>query len=181
MKKCRRISDEVEINPDPDATSCSEACADVKIDSRRYRKVRWFFAKVMAQIIVWDIVFSLPILKWLRPAPLRRWSRVAKGFKEMAMEMGGVLIKLGQFLSIRLDILPPEVIRELTDLQDEVAPEPFEKIAEQLEEDLENPVSELFDSFSREPLGAASLAQAHLAILHGGKEVVVKILRPGVQ
>ncbi|MCP4694256.1 MAG: AarF/ABC1/UbiB kinase family protein, partial [Desulfobacterales bacterium] len=47
--------------------------------------------------------------------------------------------------------------------------------------DLENPVSELFDSFSREPLGAASLAQAHLAILHGGKEVVVKILRPGVQ
>jgi predicted unusual protein kinase regulating ubiquinone biosynthesis (AarF/ABC1/UbiB family) len=94
--------------------------------------------------------------------------------------MGGVLIKLGQFLSIRVDILPPEVTRELAGLQDEIPPESIEKIIEQVEEDFNRPLQAVFRDFAEEPLGAASLAQVHRACLLNGQEVVVKVLRPGI-
>jgi predicted unusual protein kinase regulating ubiquinone biosynthesis (AarF/ABC1/UbiB family) len=152
-----------------------------KIDLKRYRKVRWFFAKVLWQIICWDILFNNPLLKWFRPDPLPRWQAVARQYKEMAMEMGGVLIKLGQFLSIRVDILPPEVTIELADLQDEVAPETYEDIAREVENDFQLSLTEIFRVFSAEPLGAASLAQAHQATLNSGDEIVIKILRPGIE
>jgi len=98
----------------------------------------------------------------------------------MAMEMGGVLIKLGQFLGARIDILPPEVTDELAGLQDKVAPAPFENILEQIEGEFGRPIDGIFKRFSREPMGAASLAQAHHAELPGGEGVIVKILRPGI-
>ena len=94
--------------------------------------------------------------------------------------MGGVLIKLGQFLSARVDILPPEVTNELAGLQDEVPPAPFEAVAAEVEESLGQPLDELFTHFERKPLGAASLAQVHAARLPTGEEVVVKVLRPGI-
>jgi predicted unusual protein kinase regulating ubiquinone biosynthesis (AarF/ABC1/UbiB family) len=94
--------------------------------------------------------------------------------------MGGVLIKLGQFLSIRVDILPSEVTRELAGLQDEVPAERLESVLAQIEADFGRPVSEIFAWFSPEPVGAASLAQVHLARLASGEEVVVKALRPGI-
>jgi predicted unusual protein kinase regulating ubiquinone biosynthesis (AarF/ABC1/UbiB family) len=94
--------------------------------------------------------------------------------------MGGVLIKLGQFLSIRVDVLPPEVTGELAGLQDEVPPESLDAVITQMEEDFGRPLSEIFEWFSPEPLGAASLAQVHLARLASGQEVVVKVLRPGI-
>jgi predicted unusual protein kinase regulating ubiquinone biosynthesis (AarF/ABC1/UbiB family) len=153
----------------------------LKIDLKRYRKVRWFFAKVLWQVICWDIIFNNPILKWFRPDPLPRWQAIARHYKEMAMEMGGVLIKLGQFLSIRVDVLPPEVTTELADLQDEVIPETYQDITHEVENDFHLPLSEVFETFSSEPLGAASLAQAHLATLESGEEVVIKILRPGIE
>jgi predicted unusual protein kinase regulating ubiquinone biosynthesis (AarF/ABC1/UbiB family) len=152
-----------------------------QIDLKRYRKIRWFFAKVLWQTICWDIIFNKPVLKWVRPDPLPRWQAVARRYKEMAMEMGGVLIKLGQFLSIRVDILPPEVTTELADLQDEVAPETYQDIIQEVENDFHLPLSETFKAFSHEPLGSASLAQAHLATLKSGEEVVVKTLRPGIE
>jgi predicted unusual protein kinase regulating ubiquinone biosynthesis (AarF/ABC1/UbiB family) len=152
-----------------------------KIDLKRYRKVRWFFTKVLLQIIFWDILLNRPILKWFRPDPLPRWQAVARQYKEMAMEMGGVLIKLGQFLSIRVDILPPEVTTELADLQDEVAPETYQDIIREVENDFQASLQERFTVISPEPLGAASLAQAHLATLKSGEEVVIKILRPGIE
>jgi len=150
-------------------------------DLKRFRRVRWFFAKVMLQIIWWDVILTYPLLRWFRPPALPRWQIVARRYKEMAMQMGGVLIKLGQFLSIRVDILPPEVTRELADLQDEVAPEPYHDIIKQIEGDFDRPVDELFKSFSEMPLGAASLAQVHPAILPDDEAVVVKVLRPGIR
>jgi predicted unusual protein kinase regulating ubiquinone biosynthesis (AarF/ABC1/UbiB family) len=151
-----------------------------KIDLKRYRRVRRFFLRVLGQIILWDVVFSYPMFRWLRPSPLPRWQKVAREYKQMAVEMGGVLIKLGQFLSIRVDVLPPEITFELSGLQDEVPPAPIEKVIAQIEADFCRPISEVFVRFSEIPLGAASLAQAHLAGLHSGEEVVVKVLRPGI-
>jgi len=151
-----------------------------QIDHGRYRKLRWFFVKVFWQVVLWDIIFNYPILRLFRPNPMPRWQAVARRYKEMAMELGGVLIKLGQFLSIRVDILPPEVTAELADLQDEVAPEDYQAIVQQIEADFHHPIGVIFKKFIPDPLGAASLAQAHLAILHDDEEVVVKVLRPGI-
>ncbi len=151
-----------------------------KIDWPRYRRVRWFFARAFFGIIWWDIVLNRPILRWLRTPPLPRWRDLSRRYRVLAVEMGGVLIKLGQFLSIRVDILPPEVTSELAGLQDEVPPEPFEAIKAQLEADFGRPLADSFAWFSPQPMGAASLAQAHLARLKSGEEVVVKVLRPGI-
>jgi predicted unusual protein kinase regulating ubiquinone biosynthesis (AarF/ABC1/UbiB family) len=151
-----------------------------KIDTKRYRKVRWFFATAFLQVIWWDVILNRPILNRFRTPPLPRWQRIARRYRVLAVEMGGVLIKLGQFLSIRVDILPPEVTGELARLQDEIPPEPLEEIVAQIEEDFGSPISEIFDWFAPTALGAASLAQVHLARLVSGQEVVVKVLRPRI-
>lgn len=98
------------------------------------------------------------------------------------------MIKAGQFLSSRLDILPPEITGELEGLQDEVAKESFEDIIIQIEAALGMPLETAYQSFDPEPLAAASLGQAHLATLSprlraltGFEKVVVKVLRPGIE
>ena len=106
------------------------------IDPNRYKKVRWFFAKMLLEMIVLDVIFSLPLLRWIKPPALPRWRKVARRYKAMAIEMGGVLIKLGQFVSTRVDILPPEVLHELAGLQDRVAPAEFTAVVGQVEKDL---------------------------------------------
>ncbi|OQY57447.1 MAG: hypothetical protein B6245_16950 [Desulfobacteraceae bacterium 4572_88] len=158
----------------------SDTSEQIQIDLKRYRKVRWFFAKVFLHTIWWDIILNRPILCVFRSPPLTRWQAIARRYRILAVEMGGVLIKLGQFLSIRVDILPSEVTSELADLQDEVPPEKQEKVIAQIEADFGCPISEIFDEFSPVPMGAASLAQAHLAKISGIGEVVVKVLRPGI-
>jgi len=151
-----------------------------KINAARYRRVRWFFARAFLHILWWDIALNRPILRWLRTPPLPRWQKIARRYRALAVEMGGVLIKLGQFLSIRVDILPPEVTGELAGLQDEIPPEPLERVLAQLEADFGGPVAQVFAEFSPQPMGAASLAQAHPARLLNGQPVVVKVLRPGI-
>lgn len=150
------------------------------IDFRRYRKVRRFVARTFLQVVWWDVVLNVPGLRRLRRPPLERYQEIARRYRSLAAEMGGVLIKLGQFLSTRVDILPPEITQELAGLQDEVPPERFEDVARQIEEDFGRPLAQVFPWISPDPLGAASLAQAHLARLPDGQEVVVKVLRPGI-
>jgi predicted unusual protein kinase regulating ubiquinone biosynthesis (AarF/ABC1/UbiB family) len=151
-----------------------------KIDLKRYRRVRWFFAKAFLHVIWWDIILNRPVLRWLRTPPLPRWREIARRYRLLAVEMGGVLIKLGQFLSIRVDILPTEVTGELAGLQDEVPAAPLKQIVSQIEQDFGRPISAIFAWFSAEPVGAASLAQVHLARLSTGEKVVVKVLRPNI-
>jgi predicted unusual protein kinase regulating ubiquinone biosynthesis (AarF/ABC1/UbiB family) len=150
------------------------------IDFRRYRKVRRFVTRVFLQVVWWDVVLNVPGLRRFRRPPLVRYQEIARRYRALAGGMGGVLIKLGQFLSTRVDILPPEITRELAGLQDEVPPERFADIVRQIEEDFGRPLSAVFAWVSPEPVGAASLAQVHAARLPTGEEVVVKVLRPGI-
>jgi len=150
------------------------------IDFRRYRKVRRFVTRVFVQVVWWDVVLNVPGLRRFRRPPLIRYQEIARRYRTLAGEMGGVLIKLGQFLSTRVDILPPEITRELAGLQDEVPPESFAAIVRQIEEDFGLPLASVFAWVSPEPVGAASLAQVHPARLPSGEEVVVKVLRPGI-
>jgi ubiquinone biosynthesis protein len=95
-------------------------------------------------------------------------------------ELGATFIKLGQFLSTRADLLPPEYQTELVKLQDSAPPFDPKTAKETIEAELGRPTSALFASFDLEPLAAASIGQAHAATLRDGTEVVVKVRRPGV-
>jgi predicted unusual protein kinase regulating ubiquinone biosynthesis (AarF/ABC1/UbiB family) len=152
----------------------------VRIDFRRYRKVRRFVARTFLHVLWWDMILNVPGLRRFRPPAAGRWARIARRYRLLAGEMGGVLIKIGQFLSVRVDLLPPEVTRELAGLQDEAPPERFEDIVRQIEADFGRPLEEIFASVSPEPVGAASLAQVHPARLLSGEAAVVKVLRPGI-
>ncbi|MCA9654012.1 MAG: AarF/ABC1/UbiB kinase family protein [Myxococcales bacterium] len=96
-------------------------------------------------------------------------------------ELGPTFVKLGQILSTRTDLLPQVIINELTTLQSNVGPLPFEEIEAQLVKNLGKDYREHFTSFDEEPLASASIAQVHRATLQDGREVVLKIQRPGVQ
>ena len=95
-------------------------------------------------------------------------------------EMGTTFIKLGQILSTRADLLPPEYLVELTKLQDAAAPVASDEIVQALVTELGQPLENAFATFDTKPLAAASIGQAHAATLPDGTEVVVKIRRPGV-
>lgn len=99
----------------------------------------------------------------------------------MALEdLGTTFIKLGQIISTRADLLPPEYQAELAKLQDQAPPIPTEEVEAIIVAELGRPVETLFSCFERTPLAAASIGQVHAATLPDGTEVVVKVRRPGV-
>lgn len=96
-------------------------------------------------------------------------------------ELGPAFIKLGQVLSMRPFLIPPQYVVELTKLQDEVRPIGFNKVKQVILQELGRSPEELFASFDRRPLASASLAQVHRAKTRDGQEVIVKVQRPGVR
>jgi len=94
--------------------------------------------------------------------------------------LGPIFVKFGQVLSTRRDLLPPDIADELAKLQDQVPPFPAEQVSAILNRVYGKPVEQVFESFEREPVASASVAQVHLARLPGGTEVAVKVLRPGI-
>jgi len=95
-------------------------------------------------------------------------------------ELGGAFVKLGQILSTRPDLIPPEYAAELAKLQDDAPEVPIEAIRQVILQDLGQDPKALFSRFESKPLASASIAQVHLARLRNGEEVVVKIQRPGI-
>ncbi|MEN6570825.1 MAG: AarF/ABC1/UbiB kinase family protein [Anaerolineaceae bacterium] len=155
---------------------------------RRYFRILWFFGNILLGEIFWDII--LPRLGLRKLSMSRRPKRerlTAIRFRRLAVQMGGVMIKVGQFLSARLDVLPHEITDELSGLQDEVAAAPFEPIREIIEQELGAPIAEKFASFNETPIAAASIGQVYAAQLCSTSEdgspcptVVVKVQRPHI-
>jgi ubiquinone biosynthesis protein len=99
----------------------------------------------------------------------------------MLEELGPTFIKFGQMLSIRPDLIPLELCKELEKLQDKVPPFSNEKVEKQIFDEFKKPLNAIFNTFSSSPVAAASLAQVHLAELKTGEKVVVKVQRPGLK
>jgi ubiquinone biosynthesis protein len=158
---------------------------------RRYREIAEVFIRHGLGELV-DLLELQPYLAFPRRM-VRQWREEApplgapQRLRLALEELGPTFIKLGQVLSTRPDLIPPAYVAELAKLQDAVPPEPWEPVREQIESELGKPVTELFASLEEEPIAAASLAQVHLATLHGdavhphGAPVVVKVQRPDIE
>ncbi len=131
---------------------------------RRYRRLTFFFARVLLGLFFWEVILPRLGLRALsNRSRERRLVRVARRYRALAVAMGGVLIKLGQFLSSRVDILPDAFTRELEGLQDEVPPEDFAALRQVAEAEFGRPLEEVYARFEPQPLAAASIGQAHYA------------------
>ena len=127
-----------------------------------------FYLRVLLKLLPWRYTVT---------ADLPRGERL-----RLALEaLGPVFIKFGQMLSTRRDLLPDDVAEELKKLQDQVPPFGGAEAQHIIEQSLGQPVSELFAQFEQQPLASASVAQVHKATLGDGRDVVVKVIRPGIE
>ena len=124
-------------------------------------------------------------LKLLRPlvarprVDIRALSR-GERLRHALTELGPIFVKAGQVLSTRRDLVPIDIADELALLQDQVAPFPGSEARAIVERELKFPIGRLYAQFDESPLASASIAQVHAAVLHDGRSVVVKVLRPGI-
>ena len=155
----------------------------------RYRRILRFSARHLASTWWFELIlprFGLGVIA--TKTRTRRMQKIARQFHGLAIDLGGLMIKLGQFMSSRLDVLPPEITRELEGLQDEVPAVPFAAIRKLVEAELGVPLETAYASVEPEPLAAASLGQVHRAVLSaidseisGLHNVIIKVQRPGIE
>ncbi len=155
----------------------------------RYRRILRFASLALAEL--WWFELFLPqigLAKLGARRRIHRLKRLARKFHDLAADLGGLMVKVGQFLSARMDVLPESVTKELEGLQDEVAPEAFEKILALIASELDLDPAVAFASINEDPIAAASLGQAYRAKLSPGlaadlgiEDVIVKVLRPGIE
>ncbi|CEP66958.1 Protein kinase domain [Moorella glycerini] len=147
------------------------------IHLHRYRQIvnilaRYGFGYLLDQLGLGELILRRP----------RQEAHLSAGARlRLALaELGPTFIKLGQILSTRPDLLPPDIIAELARLQDRVPPFPFAEVKQTVEKELGQPLEQLFREFDPEPLAAASIGQVHRATLPEGDQVIVKVQRPGI-
>lgn len=149
----------------------------------RYRQI----AGVLVKHRLGELIRTLELERylpfhWVPPDTRFRRANLSRSVRtRMALEeLGTTFVKVGQILSTRTDILPPDYTQELTKLQNSLQPLPLDVVKKVIADEVHRPVEEIFASFEPQALGVASIGQAHAATLRDGTEVVVKVQKPGV-
>jgi ubiquinone biosynthesis protein len=148
---------------------------------KRYQQIdrvffRYGFTDILNRI---NIAHRLKIPFYKKAGRSESKLHLSHRFRLALEELGPTFIKLGQLLSTRSFLLPPKIINELSQLQDQVRPEPFESVKTLIESEL-GPLDKIFTMFEPEPIASASIAQAHRAVLPSGESVIVKVQRPNI-
>ncbi len=125
--------------------------------------------KRLEQIV--SVLVKNDLVKGITPEKLRK----------IVEELGPTFVKLGQIMSMRNEILPTEYCKELEKLRADVRPMEYSEVKKVIEDEYGTELEGVFQSFDSVPLGSASIAQAHFAILKNGDKVVVKVQRPGIK
>lgn len=143
----------------------------------RFLRILW----IGLRFGLYEFVPRLAQNRLLRPFAPGRHAPRAERLRRALETLGPIFVKFGQVLSTRRDLLPGDIADELAKLQDQVPPFASSLAVAEIERSLNKPIDELFATFEREPVASASIAQVHLGALHDGREVAVKVLRPGVE
>ncbi|NOK58197.1 MAG: putative unusual protein kinase regulating ubiquinone biosynthesis, AarF/ABC1/UbiB family [Chloroflexi bacterium AL-W] len=150
---------------------------------RRFLRIFFFFLRIIIHIYIFDILFNrFWFTRWYaQRSGIPRWRGMAQRFRQMAVQTGGVMIKLGQFLSARADILPAAITDELAGLQDEVPAAPMPYILQTMAEEFGVPPAHVFKHFDTAVIAAASFGQVYFGTLHDNRQVAIKVQRPRIE
>ncbi|KAF6141775.1 hypothetical protein GIB67_027953, partial [Kingdonia uniflora] len=179
----------LEISVDFDETYLSKICSlfNRNSEQRQTTNMGWgniYKRRVKVFTLALHIYFDYKALqqreKWFSKSKSsglwdRAHERNAKRVLSLIIELEGLWVKMGQYLSTRADVLPEAYIRLLKQLQDSLPPRPLQEVYRTIQNELGKPISDLFSNFDENPLATASIAQVHRATLNNGKEVVVKV------
>ncbi len=152
----------------------------------RYREIIAVFTKQGFGLLLKRLGFPNPLKKKPRDLddgilPDNTEASTGKRLRLALEELGPAFIKLGQILSIRQDILPLDITEELKKLQDSVHPFPFSEVKALIETEFKDKLENIYKEFDEEPVAAASISQVHRAKLFSGKQIAVKVQRPGIE
>ena len=147
---------------------------------RLFKILRVLFSERIDELLPQPKSGTLKALAWCIPSVRMKRSR-GERLRDALQTLGPVFVKFGQMLSTRRDLLPPDIAEPLAELQDRVKPFPGEVSKSIIESDLDCSVGDIFSEFSSDVMASASVAQVHAARLKTGEEVIVKVIRPGIE